>query len=427
MLKNISLIVLLSALVLPLKGQQLIEGITAVVGREIILKTEIEQYVQNYMIQNRIDARQNEQIIKGLIDQTLDLLIEQKLLLIKADEDTLTVDEGLLEQKTEERIRYLIEQVGSESELEKVFSAPIRKIRRDTKKALKEQFLVEQVRGLKFRDIKISRFEVQNFYEQYQDSLPRLQETVDISHILMLIKPSDDALSSAYQKAQDIMNQLKNGADFEKLAEQYSDDKASARRGGDLGLISRGDFVPEFETAAFQLQDGELSEIVQSPFGFHIIQMIERRGERIRTRHILVQVSPTEEDEKRIVRDLSELRKRILEGENFTEIALQYSEDENVQKDKGNLGVFEAERLIIPQFKTEIAKLQPGEISEPFKTEFGYHIVRLNDRISQRPLSLENDWQRIQEIALNFKMEQEYKKWIEELKENIPIEIRNIL
>jgi len=427
MLKKISLIVLFTALVLPLKAQQLVEGITAVVGREIILKTEIEQYVQNYLIQNRIDARQNEQIIKGLIDQTLDLLIEQKLLLIKADEDTLTVDDGLLEQKTEERIRYLIEQVGSESELEKIFSAPIRKIRRDTKKSLKEQFLVEQVRGLKFRDTKISRFEVQDFYKQYRDSLPRLQETVDISHILMLVKPSDDALSSAYQKIQNILEQLKNGAAFEYLAEQYSDDKASARRGGDLGLISRGDFVPEFETAAFQLQDGELSEIVQSPFGFHIIQMVERRGERIRTRHILVQVTPTTEDEKRIVEELSELRKRVLEGENFPEIALQYSEDENVQKDKGNLGIFEAERLIIPQFKTEIAKLQPGEISEPFKTEFGYHIVRLNDRIPQRPLSLENDWHRIQEIGLNFKMEREYRKWIEELKENIPIEIRNIL
>lgn len=421
------MIILFSALLFPLKAQQLIEGIAAVVGREIILKTEIEQYVQNYMIQNRIDARQNEQIIKNLIDQTLNLLIEQKLLLIKANEDTLTVDDGLLEQKTEERIRYLIEQVGSESELEKIFNAPIRKIRRDTQKALKEQFLVEQVRGLKFRDIKISRFEVQDFYNQYQDSLPGLQETVNISHILMLVKPSEDALNSAYQKIQNIQEQLKNGADFGKLAEQYSDDKASARRGGDLGLISRGDFVPEFETVAFQLKDGELSDIVRSPFGFHIIQMLERRGERIRTRHILVQVTPTEDDEKRIVQELSELRQRILEGEDFSALALQYSEDENVQKDKGNLGTFEAERLIIPQFKTEIAKLQPGEISTPFKTEFGYHIVRLNDRIPQRTMSLETDWQRIQEIALNFKMEREYKKWIEELKENTPIEIRNIL
>ena len=299
----------------------------------------------------------------------------------------------------------------------------MKKIRKDTRKVIKEQLLVEQTRAMKFQGMKISRREVQEFYNQYQDSLPSVPETVEIYHILKIVKPSDESLTAAYDKASALLEQIKNGADFEKLAQQYSDDKASAKKGGDLGLISRGDFVTEFETAAFQLKDGEISDIVQTQFGFHIIQMIERRGEKVRTRHILIQVLPTPEDEQRVINELNEIRTRALKGEDFSELALQYSDDENVQKDRGFLGEFETEKMIIPEFQTIVKELQPGDISEPFKTEYGYHIVLLNKRNTERKISIENDWAKIEEVALNFKMEKEYKKWIDELKKNMPIEI----
>jgi peptidyl-prolyl cis-trans isomerase SurA len=412
---------------LPIKAQQLVEGIAAVVGKEIILKTEIEQYVQNYIWQNKIDVSKNDKLLKDLMKQTLDRLVEQKILLAKAEEDTLTVDDAILDERVEQQIRYMIDRVGSESELEKTFGSPLKKIRKDTRKTLREQLLVEQVRSAKFRSLKISRREVEDFYATYKDSLPKLNETVDISHILMLVKPSDEALSKAYEKANRILEQLKNGADFAKLAELYSDDPASAKRGGDLGLISRGDFVPEFEAAAFNLKDGEISDIVQTQFGFHIIQMIERRGEKIRTRHILIQVLPTAEDEQRTVDKLKEIRQKALNGESFSDLALEYSDDENVQKDKGHLGTFETEKLVIPQFQTVVAKLKPGEISEPFKTDYGYHIVLLEKRNPQHTLTLENDWAQIENIALNHKMEKEYATWISELKKSIAIDIRNII
>lgn len=420
---NKILVILVVLLIIPINAQQLIEGIVGVVGNEIILKTEIEQYVQNYIIQNRIDVRNNEKLIKDLMKETLERLIEQKILLTKAEEDTVTIADEILDDRVDQRINYLINQVGSESELEKIFGSNMKKIRKDTRKVLKEQLLVEQTRAMKFQGMKISRREVEEFYNQYQDSLPGKPETVEISHILKLVKPSEKSLSEAYKKASALLEQIKNGANFEKLAEQYSDDKASAKRGGDLGLISRGDFVTEFETAAFQLKDGEISDIVQTQFGFHIIQMIERRGEKIHTRHILVQVLPTPEDEQRVINELNELRARALNGEDFSELALEYSDDENVQKDRGFLGEFETDKLIIPQFKTIVRELQPGEISKPFKTEFGYHIVLLNKRSAERKISLENDWAKIEEVALNFKMEKEYKKWIRELKKRIPIEI----
>ncbi|MBD3223110.1 MAG: parvulin peptidyl-prolyl isomerase, partial [Caldithrix sp.] len=292
-------------------------------------------------------------------------------------------------------------------------------------KIIKEQLLVEKVRAQKFRDITVSRREVEAFYNTYKDSLPQKQQTVDISHILMTVEPSDEAQAKAYEKISTIYDKLKNGANFTEMAKQYSEDPGSAQRGGDLGMISRGDFVTEFESAAFKLNDGEMSDIVQTQFGYHIIKMIERRGEKIHTRHILIQLSPTQEDEKRVINKLKEVRQRILDGADFGEMALKHSDDDNVKSDKGHLGVFEVDKLAIEEFKSIVRNLEPGEISQPFKTQYGYHIVRLNDKQSNRKFSLEDDWQQIRQFAINMKMQEEYQDWIEKLKEKTAIEIRN--
>lgn len=406
-----------------LQAQQLVDGIAAIVGKEIVLRSEIQQYVQNYVVQNRIDVKKNPQLLTALTEQTLDKLIEQKLLLAKAEEDTLTVDDAMLDQKVDERMNYLISQVGSEDQLEKVFGSSLKKIKRDSRKLINEQLLVEQARAAEFRDVKISRREVDLFYTAYKDSLPDLKETVDISHILNLVTPSPEAEEAALSKTNGIMEELKNGADFSALATKYSDDPASAKRGGDLGLIKRGDFVPEFETAAYQLNDGEVSDIVQTQFGFHIIQMIERRGEKIHTRHILVRLMPSAADEQRVVDELNMIRQTAIDSNNFGKLATKWSDDENVLKDQGNLGIFEVDQMVIPQFKTEVIGMQPGEISAPFKTDFGYHIVKLNDRQAARTYTLDKDWERIEQIALNKKMETKYLGWISELRQTVPIKI----
>ncbi|HHJ52459.1 MAG TPA: parvulin peptidyl-prolyl isomerase, partial [Caldithrix abyssi] len=291
---------------------------------------------------------------------------------------------------------------------------------------LKEQMMVEQVRAKKLRGTRVSRREVEEFYKTYKDSLPIQEATVDISHILLQVKPSEEAQKAAYEKAKMILEKIKAGEDFSELARKYSEDPASAKRGGDLGMINRGDFVPEFENAAFKLRDGQISGIVKTQFGYHIIKMIERRGEKIHCQHILIQVMPTKEDELRTIEKLKEIRQRALNGEDFSKLALEYSDDENVSKDLGHLGEFEVDKLALPQFKAVVQKLKVGEISMPFKTDYGYHIVKLNARKERRKLTLENDWQKIEEYALNHKMEMEYKKWIEELKKSVPIEIHQL-
>ncbi len=405
-------------------AQQLVEGIAAVVGKEIILKTELDQFVQNYVLQNRLNITPDSPEYQKLRKQMLESLIEQKVLLAKAEADTITVDEQMLDQRVNERMNYMIQQAGSKDKLEQIFGSPLNQIRKDTRKILKEQMLVEQVRAKKFQGMKVSRREVEQFYATYKDSLPERPATVDISHILMQVKPSEKAQMAAYDKAEKILKELKAGASFEELAKKYSEDPASAKRGGDLGFTQRGDLVPEYENVAFNLKNGETSGIVQTQFGFHIIQLIERRGERIHTRHILIRVQPTKQDEQRVIQKLDSIRQVILDGKaTFEEMALKYSDDQNVKKDHGHLGTFELDRLQIPQFKAVISRLKPGEISHPFKTDYGYHIVRLNAFTPAHKLNLKDDWEELEKYALNFKMQREYKEWLDDLKKHIYIKI----
>jgi len=266
---------------------------------------------------------------------------------------------------------------------------------------------------------------VEVFYQTYQDSLPNMKASVDISHILMQVTPSEASFKEAHEKALAIQAKLKEGQNFADLAKQYSEDPGSAANGGILGFVSRGTLVKEFEEVAFALEEGQISDIVQTQFGFHIIQLIERQGERINVRHILIQLKPTTDDEKRVIDRLNSIRQTILNGDStFEEMAQKYSADPNIQKDLGHLGVFEEGGFQIKEFETAIKDLNPGEISQPFRTEFGYHIVLLNKRNEARKFSLKDDWEQIEQWALQDKREKEFASWLTDLRSEIPVVIR---
>lgn len=405
-------------------AQQLVDGVAAIVGQEFILNSEVEQYVQNYVLQNKINVMSNPEKYKSLKKEVLERLIEQKILITKADEDTITVTEREVDRYLEDQIRTLIARAGSETALEAAFQSPMKKIRRDLRAETENRLKIETLRRNKFAGVKVSRREVEEFYVMYQDSLPVLNEMVDISHILKQIKSGESSRDAALTKITEVKNKVDAGEDFEELAKTYSEDPATAVRGGDLGFINRGDLVTEFEAVAFNLEPGEISDIVETQFGFHVIKMIEKRGDKIQTAHILIQLKPTESDESRVIDELNALRQKSLDGENFESLAIANSDDENVENDKGHLGTWEVDKLAIPEFKTIVIGMEAGQISDPFKTDYGYHIVRLNFREDSRKISLEKDWDKIQNMALNFKTDQEYKNWIVLLKEDIPIEYK---
>lgn len=418
----ISMILLASGF---LSAQQRVDGIAAVVGNEIILLSEINSIVAQYAIQNKIDLAKRPQLYTELSQQILENQINEKLLIIQADEDTISADEERVEQALNEQIDRMVQQVGSVEKLEEYYGAPIAKIKRDFRKQIENRYRIDLLRQQRFGNMKISRREVEEFYEKYADSLGTIPETVDISHILMEIEPSDESIQQAYTKISNVKQMLDEGAEFAQVATEYSEDPGSASRGGDLGFVNRGDLVKEFEEVAFALEEGEYSDIVQTQFGFHIIQLLQRQGERIHVRHILVQLKPTEKDEQAIIQKLTEIRQKVLNGEaEFEEMALRYSDDPNVNQDKGRLGKYRTDSFQIKAFGEVTRTLQPGEISQPFRTEFGFHIVKLHSREQARQVSLKKDWQQIEQLALEYKRNEEFEKWLTSLREAIPVEVK---
>lgn len=418
-------ILVLGLLPSSLFAQQQIDGIAAIVGDEIILMSEINSLVAQYALQNKLNLSDNPDLYKEFSQKFLVNRIDEKLLLIQADEDTIKADEDRVEQTLNQQINYMVQQAGSMEKLEEYYGAPIAKVKKDFKKQIENRFRLDMLKQRRFGDTKISRREVEDFYKNYSDSLPSIPPTVDISHILIELNPSEESLQEAHTKISKIEQLLKDGSDFEELAKEYSEDPGSASRGGDLGFVSRGDFVKEFEEVAFSLNEGDYSDIVQTQFGFHIIQLLEKQGEKVHARHILIQLKPTEKDEQAVIQKLKEIREKIINKEaTVEEMADKYSDDPNVKEDHGHLGKYRTDSFQIKGFESVSKSLKVGEISEPFQTEFGYHIVQLNNSEEERQVSLKKDWEQIEQLALEYKKEDEFKNWVASLRQNIPIDIK---
>jgi len=406
-------------------SQQLLDGIAAIVGDEIILESEVAQYAATLALQMKLDVQNEPQKFNELQKNSLQNLIVQKILLTKAREDTIVVEDSQVEQVLEQQINQWIQQIGSERKVEEYFGSSMNKIKRRVRKEIREHLMVEKLQQQKLQEVKITRQEVEQFYQTNRDSLPELKESVEISHILLQVTPGAESKQQAREKIAGILERLRSGEDFAELARQYSEDPGSAAKGGELGFIQRGDFVKDFEEKAFALQPGQISDIVETQFGFHIIQMLERRGEKINVRHILIRTRPTKADEERTLKLLLAIRDSCLAGADFAEMAKRYSNDETTADKGGYLGWFEVEKLQLPEFKSVVKELKIGEISQPFRTRFGYHIVKLLNRREGGKLSLQRDWEQIEQWALMDKRSRAMQKWVEELKKNLYIEIKD--
>ncbi|KPK94658.1 hypothetical protein AMJ80_05380, partial [bacterium SM23_31] len=260
----------------------------------------------------------------------------------------------------------------------------------------------------------------------YKDSLPPVPRIFNISHILRIpsILPEVATIKKAFMDS--LLQLIRDGADFVELAKKHSEDIYTGVNGGDLGWLEPGELVAEFDSTVAALDSGEVSGIVKTQIGFHIIQLLGRDAERFHARHILAFLRLSEEDHKRAVDDLKSYRELALQGEDFSELALEYSNDPEVQEHKGNLGEWDLERLpeILSEFKPYIENLNEGEISEPFSTKFGYHIVKVNKLTENRSRTLETDYDYINEIVNNRKKTEYYQKWLADKKNDMYIEIK---
>ncbi|MFO7447371.1 MAG: peptidylprolyl isomerase [Ignavibacteriaceae bacterium] len=411
-------------LITSLNAQQVLDEIVAVVDNEIILKSELDFQVNLFAAQRKIDPQ-----TPGLRDQLLNTIIEEKLVLAQADLDSITVTENEVEQRIDYQIQVFEQQYGSRQKVEQVYGMSIERIKRELREDVRKNIMTQKLQEKKFGALEASRREVEDFFETYKDSLGVIPEKVEISHIFRNPKASDRIKRKSYDLAQSILDSIKTGADFAEMAKKYSEDPVSAAEGGDLGFVKRGIFYPEFESASFALGENELSGIVESPVGYHIIQLLEKRGESIHTRHILIKIKADEEADLNTIEFLTELRDSILKDlSKFSDFAKRYSEDQQTKAFGGDLGTFYLNQLD-KTLLDAVSKLKKGEISFPKRIEYGqgiygYHIVYLEDRIPEHTASLEADYTELKRLADEYKKQEHYQAWIKELKDKIYWEVR---
>ena len=406
-------------------GQQVIDRIIAVVDEEIILLSELNLALQQAIVQLELDPQKDIDKIGQLKNELLDRMIDEKVLLVKAKEDTIEVKDSEVERALESRIQQTIEQYGSEEAFHndlQQFGLTVKDLKKRFQQEIRNDLLAQKVMQSKVSEINISRREVEEFYQAHRDSLPEQQEAVRLAHLLLEVKPGEDVKRKARERIQDILDEARQGASFAGLAKTYSEGP-SGPLGGDLGFFGPGTMVPEFEEAAFALEVGEISDIVETQFGFHIIKLEEKKDAQIRVRHILIKTETEPEDEERTRDEITNLKERIDQGEDFATIVQEYSDDPTTSQKGGELGWFYVAQ-IPPLFKTEIESLEVGEISNPIKTEFGYHLITILEQKEGGPLTLKDEWETIKGLAQQEKVRKQFQSWLKELREEMYVDVR---
>lgn len=393
------------------------DKIVAVVDKEIITESDLRYSLQIVAMQNKVDPS-----TPGLAERVLDGLINEKLILAQSYEDSIIVSDDEVADKLDRQIKMLIQQYGSEKDLEELYGMPISKMKREYQDEIKKQLLVQKIKQTRDAAITISVREVEDFYNAYKDSLPIISAEYHLNHIFKKQKPSPQGETTTIEKLNKILDSLKKGASFEELAKNNSTDPGSASYGGDLGSVRRGTFVKEFEEVVYNLKVGQISKPVKTQYGYHIIKLLERKGDLVRPQHILLPIEITPEDDDSVKSDLLKIRLRAISGENFPTLAKQYSEDSDTKDIGGDLGALTLEQME-QDLQETLKTLKQGDISEPRKltvgSGYGFHIVYIRSLIPEHTVNVKDDYRKLENLALQIKSQKKNQEWVEELRKTI--------
>ncbi len=402
---------------------EIIDRVIAVVGDGVILESEVYQNAQNLALQQGMNLLNDQEKFEQLKGEVLKEMINQKVLLAKAREDTLTVEPRDVDRELENRLQMIIQNVGSEEKVEELYGYPINRIRRDFRSAVEEGLMVEKVKQEHLRDLSITRTEIEQYFKDHPEVFPAMKDAVEIYHIMREVG-SEAGDARARARADSLYEAIKAGASFDSLAVRLSDDLATAKNGGRIGWTTKGDLLSSYEDAAAALRVGEISRPVRSRYGYHIIRLEDKKeNSEILTSHILIQTRTEAEDEQPTLDSLNIIRNEIVAGMPFETAAKNYSHDLESASRGGYLGWFALEEMPA-DFRAAIDTLKIGDVSQPFKTQYGYHLARLANRREAREVNLTQDWELIAQRALNAKREKEYLSWLDQLKSRYYIEIK---
>ncbi len=403
---------------------QTLDKIVAVVGKQIIMQSDIDARITLMAQQDTSLDIQDAEIRK----QVLDAFINEKLIITKAIEDSVEVTEEEVDQRLEIVLQDLVRRYGSEKRIEDIYGLSIARLKFEYRDEIKKSLLSQKIGQIKFSNVKCSPQEVEGFFKEYQDSLQMVPPQVEVCHIVKYVKPEESAKKKAIDLANKVRDSILDGGDFAEFARRYSGDPGSAADGGNLGWFDKGSLFPEFEKAAFALQVGETSLPVGTPFGYHLIQTIDKKKDALLTRHILFRFEQSNDEKEKVKQELLELKKRAESGESFEELAKEYSDDKDTRGFGGLIGKLDKENLPV-NIATAVKDLKEGCICDPVPygndpTKPGFNIVYLKKIYPEHKPTLDEDYKQIEQIAAMQKRQKLYLKWIEELRKEMYWEIK---
>ncbi|MDD6186172.1 MAG: peptidylprolyl isomerase [Bacteroidales bacterium] len=397
-----------------------IDGIVAVIGKSIIMRSDLEKHFIDYKAQFKTVEDPDE-----VYCSILENLIFNKLMVNQAELDSIDVTDEEVDYRLNTRIQYFLQQTGGDVKyIENYFNKSMAEIKKDMREMMYEQALIEQVQSSITSNITVTPSEVNQFAAKIgPDSMPMVETSYQFGEIVKIPPVSDEEVAAVKERLNSYRERILRGEKIGALARLYSDDPGSASKGGDLGFVERGTLYPEFEAAAFNLKSGEVSQIVKTQAGYHIIQMIERRGESIRVAHILIQPKPSTDEQVRAITYLDSVRQIILDEKlTLEQAAKRFSEGST--KMNGGMVVnpynsslsFDRQTLDDATYAT-INKLIPGEYSEcvPFVNDDGvmaYRLIYLKEKVSQHKANLVEDYDMIKNAALEQKKYEAMEKWV---------------
>lgn len=406
-----------------------VDEIIAKVDNYIVLKSELDRAYQDYITNGGSPGQQ-------VRCQYLALLLRNKLMMAKAEIDSVIVLDAEVDNNTQNRMDMILSQSGlSPDELEERYGKTLEQIRSELRDQMREQMTVKKMEETMTDGVTVTPAEVKRFfYKIPKDSLPYFSASVEVAQIVKVAKVSEAQESVTRGELIAIRNRILSGEDWATLAKQYSTDPSVLTNGGEMGWSGRGRMVPEYEAMAFKLKQNEISMPFKSPFGFHIMQLIDRRGNEYNSRHILISPKPSEADLEKASNYLDSIRTLIMKDSlEFEKAAKEYSDDMGT---KGNGGFFSDQegntRLMVDEldpivfFKIDSMKI--GNISDPvaYRTDDGKDAVRIlyyKGRTPPHQASLEDDWSRIHAATLNEKKDKILQKWFQKARKDVFINI----
>lgn len=413
-------------------GQRVVDEIVAVVGNRLVLHSDVEAYALQSM-------QRPGPVTDDLWRLSLRQMVDLRVMAVVAEADTnIRVTDDQVAQSIQQRISQMVQQVGSEERLEELYSTTVPELRQRLRREFRDQLLANEIRGQRFRGMRVTPSEVRQWFETIpQDSLPMLPETVRLLHIVR--NPVPDAASDRF--AREVISTIRDSivsgrSPFERMATNFSEDTGSAREGGRIANIRLSDLVPEFAAVASRLPIGEISMPFKTIFGYHIMRVNERRGDVVDFNHVLIRIDASSADPAPAIEYLNMVRDSILnQGMPLELMARRHSEDAfssqlggRVVDPRSRDRDLSLEALGV-RWQTTIAGLQPGQISEPspvdlFDGRRAYHIVMLVRRVPAHRVNLQDDYEQLEQFALQAKQNREMETWLNQLRTRVYIEYR---